>query len=201
MFSIVDAVGRARFCLFVRREELFFRNRRWPQLMEPVVIRLHELDRHVRVEVVRRDDVEHREVRDLVRMIEREPLADAAAAIVADDGKSREAVVVHHLDHVDCHRALGVVGMIRRVGRLAAVAISAQVRHHDRVILREIWRDLVPRHMGLRRAVNQQQRRTVAAAHDVDLGPGRLHAFVFETGGEEVQRVGLLLRGRSWRSG
>ena len=68
-------------------------------------------------------------------MIERETLSDAAAAVVADDREAVEAVVVHDLDHVERHRALRVVGVVLAVGRLAAVAVAAQVRHDHRVIL------------------------------------------------------------------
>ena len=99
---------------FVLRLDLVLGNRRRAQLVEPVVVRLHELDRHVRVEVVRRHDVEHGQVRDLVLVIERQALPDAAAAVVADDGKAIEAVVLHHFDHVEGHRALRVVGVVRR---------------------------------------------------------------------------------------
>ena len=121
-------------------------------------------------------------------------MPDAAAAIVADDREAIEAVVLHDLDHVERHRALRVVGVVLAVGRLAAVAVAAQVRHDDGVILRELRRDDVPRHVRLRRAVDEQQRRTVAAAHDVDRRARGLHLLVLEAGREEVQRVGVRLR-------
>jgi hypothetical protein len=109
--------------------------------------------------------------------------------------------VLHHFDHVERHRALRVVRVIRRVGRLAAVAVAAEVRHDDRVVFGEVGRDFVPRHVRLRRAVNQEQRRTIAAADDVDVGAGCLDAFVLEARREEMERVGVLLGGDRTASG
>ena len=101
-------------------------------------------------------------------MIERHAVRDAPAAIVADDRKPVEAEMLHHFDLVERHRALRVVGMILAVRRLAAVAVAAQVRRDDRVLLREFRRDEPPRDVRLRRAVQQQQRRTLAADDAVD---------------------------------
>ena len=54
-------------------------------------------------------------------------MADASAAIVAHDGKPVEAEMLHHLDLVERHRPLGIVGVVLAVGRLAAVAVAAQM--------------------------------------------------------------------------
>ena len=58
---------------------------------------------------------------------------------------------------------------------LAAVAVAAQVRGDDGVVARELARDGVPRDAALRRAVQQQHGRPVAADHGMDHGARRLH--------------------------
>ena len=68
------------------RLELVLGPGRGAQIVEPVEVRLDELNVHVRVEVVGGDDVEHRRVRHLVGVIERHAVRDAAAAVLSDDG-------------------------------------------------------------------------------------------------------------------
>ena len=51
-------------------------------------------------------------------VIESEPVSDAPAAIVTAHEEARMAERRHHLDHVERHRALGVVCMIGRVAGL-----------------------------------------------------------------------------------
>ena len=87
-------------------------------------------------------------------------MADAAAAIVPDHRELVEAEALHDLDLVERHRALRVVRVVLAVGRLAAVAVAAQVGHDHRVVLRELRRDEAHRHVRLRRAVHQEERRT-----------------------------------------
>ena len=113
----------------------------------------------MRVEIVRRHDVEHAGVRHRVGVIERHPVRDASAAIVADDGELVEAEVLHHLDLIEGHRALRVVGVVLAVRRLAAVAVSAEIGHDHGVLGGELRRHESPRDVGLRRAVQQQDRR------------------------------------------
>jgi len=168
---------------------------RGAQVVEPVKVRLHEFDRHMRVEIVRRHDVQHGEMRDLVGVIERHAVSHAPAAVVPDNRKPIEAVVLHDFDHVERHRPLRVVGVVVAVGRFAAVTVATEVGHDHRVVLGELGRDDVPGHVGLRRAVDEQQRRAVATAYHVDGGARRLNLVVFESGREEVQRIGLGLRG------
>ena len=93
-------------------------------------------------------------------MLDAEAPRDARAAIVADDGKAIVAERVHHVDVVLRHGALRVVRVIVAVRRFAAVAVAAQVRQDDREALRQARRDLVPLDVGLRIAVDHQERRT-----------------------------------------
>ena len=129
---------------------------------------LHERQRHVRVEVMRRHDVEHREAGHAIGVIERHAMADAAAAIMADECELLEPELAHDLDLIERHRALGVVGVILAVRRLAAVAVATQVGDDDGVVLGEIGRHQPPRDHRLRRAMQQQHRRALPGHRAVD---------------------------------
>ena len=109
-----------------------------PQIVEPVKVRLHEVDVDVRVEIVGRHDVDQHGLRDVVGVIERHPVGDAAAAILADDREPVEAEVLHDVDLVLRHRALRIVRMIGQALRLAAVAVAAQVAGDDGEVLGEL---------------------------------------------------------------
>ena len=49
---------------------------------------------------------------DGLRMIERQAVRHAAATVVADDGEALEAEVLHQLDLVLRHGALGIVAVV-----------------------------------------------------------------------------------------
>ena len=82
-----------------------------------------------------RNDVEHRRLGDLVGVVQRHPMHHAAAAVVADGRELVEPEVLHHFDLILGHRALGVAGMVLAVGRLAAVAVTPEVRRHHGIVL------------------------------------------------------------------
>ena len=65
--------------------------------------------------------------------------------------------------------------------RLGAVAVATQVGGDDSVVLSERGRDLVPHDVGLRIAVQQQQRRAVALDYQVDGNTVDRDAFGLET--------------------
>ena len=94
----------------------------------------------------------------------------AAAAIVTDDGKLLEAEVLHHLDLIQRHVALRIVGMVRSVRHLAAVAVATKVWRNDGVLLRELRTDEAPCDVRHRRTVQQQEGRTLSALDDVNRG-------------------------------
>ena len=108
-------------------------------------------------------------------------MADAGAAVVAHDVEAMETQRGHHLDLIPRRGALAM--LVEVVGcRLAAVAVAAQVRHHHRVVRGKRRRHLVPHHVGLRVAVEQEERRALAAFHQIDgggrgLDPGLGEAF------------------------
>ena len=87
------------------------------------------------VHVERRHDVDHGEALDALRMVEREPVRDAAAAVVADDGEALVAERAHQRDQVGGHRALAVLRVIelgrRRGRRLGRIAVAAQVGNDE----------------------------------------------------------------------
>ena len=66
----------------------------------------------------RRQDVEEGEALDAARPVERQPVADARAAIMADDGEAHVPERFHHGDHVPSHLALGIDG-VRGIARAA----------------------------------------------------------------------------------
>src|SRR5688572_12236192 len=96
-------------------------------------------------------------------MIQRQSTGDAPAAIVSREGEAIEAEMTHHFDLVLRHRALGIAGVTVAVGRLAAVAVAAQIRRYDSELFGELRRDVPPLDMRLRPALQQQQRRSAAA--------------------------------------
>jgi hypothetical protein len=55
--------------------------------------------------VENRDDVQHCQRADAVGLIQREPVRDTRAAIVADDGVMRDAELVHRVGNDTRHRA------------------------------------------------------------------------------------------------
>ena len=76
-------------------------------------------------------------------------------------------------------------------GRLAAVAVAAQVGRYHRVVRGKRRRHLVPHHVGLRVAVEQEERRAPAAFHQIDGGGRGLDPGL----GEAVEHAWLVHRG------
>ena len=125
-------------------------------------------------------------------MVERQPVRHAAAAVMTHDGKPVEAEMLHQIDLVLRHGALGIVDVVLAVLGLAAVAVAAQVRRDDGVFLRQFRRHAKPRQVGQRGAVDQEQGRAAATDHRVQrraAGPDLLHP---EAGQQaRIQRVAL----------
>ena len=74
-----------------------------------------------------RNDIEHGQPGNGVRMVERHAVADASTAIVADDRKPLEAERAHQLDEVACHLTLAEAFTVRAAGRCTRAAIPPQV--------------------------------------------------------------------------
>jgi hypothetical protein len=110
-----------------------------------------------------RDDVEHGEPFDRVRVVERHPVGDAAAAVVAGDGEPVESDRGHRLDLVEGHRALAVGRVVGRRRRAERVAVAREVGGHHGVAFGEQGRDRMPHQLGLGIAVQEQDRRAAPA--------------------------------------
>src|SRR5579871_3537851 len=117
----------------------------------------------------RRHDIQYRELGHTIVMVERHAMSDASAAIMTDHRELFEAEMLHHFDLILGHGALRVAGVILTIRRLAAIAIAAQIRGDHREVFRERGRDLMPDHVRLRIAVQQQQSGSAAARNGVDL--------------------------------
>ena len=85
-----------------------------------------------------------------------------------------ETQLGHDLNLVVRRRALAVDAEVAVRCRLAAVAVSREIGRYHREPLSEPGRDLVPHDMGLRIAVQQQYRRPLPPAHEIDRCTRRL---------------------------
>ena len=132
--------------------------------MEPVVVVAREAHVGGVVHVQRRRDVDHAQPAHRLRVVDREAVRDAPAAVMADQPEALVAQRAHQRDHVGRHRALAVVGVVGEPGRFRRIAVAAQVGHHEEETVGQPPRDAVPQHVRLRKAVQQQQRRAVPVA-------------------------------------
>ena len=125
---------------------------------------------HIRhaVHMFRRRDVEHRQPRDPIRIVGGQTMGDTPTPVMADDGVAIKPQVRHQARQVPRHGALGIGRMVRVRRRLAAVAVTAQIGHDQGVMPRHQGRQLVPHGMGLRIAVQQQNRRPLASRAEID---------------------------------
>ena len=64
--------------------------------------------------------------------------------------------LLHNLDLVLCHDALGIMQVLFIAMGLVAVTVPAEVCCHHRKLLGQAWGDLVPHDVRLRIAVEEQ---------------------------------------------
>ena len=121
-------------------------------------------------------------------MIEREPIGDAAAAIVAGEAEMHVAERLHHLDHRVRHGALGVGRMRRVAGRRGGPAVAGQIRHDQAEMPRQRRRHAVPHDIGLRIAMEQKERRPLPSGAREDASGGGVDPL----GGEAWKEVGKI---------
>jgi hypothetical protein len=138
---------------------------------EPVPVAHAERDVGRVERVPGRNDVEHRELGDRLRVVQRHPVADPGATVVPHHGELVESEFAHHQHLVPRHRALRVRLMIVAARGLAAVAVAAKVGEDYGVMFGEYRRDVMPHDVGLRVAVQQQYRAAVALAPDKRVYP------------------------------
>ena len=92
-------------------------------------------------------------------MIEREPIGDTTPAVVPGETKMHVAERLHHFDHRVRRRPLRV-GPCRRPMPARRTRRSRQIRHHQTEMSRQRRRHPVPHDVGLRIAVQQEERRS-----------------------------------------
>ena len=90
-------------------DQVVFGARRRQQVTEPVRVPAHEIECDVGVEIVGRNDIEHRQLQHTVRMIDRHSSSDAGAAVVPNHAELAEAQVFHDLHTVERHGTLGII--------------------------------------------------------------------------------------------
>ena len=119
-------------------------------------------------------EVEEEQAGDALGVSARHRLHDAAADVVADDAGLFHPERVEHRQHVG-----GVLRVAPRAVRLVAVAEAAQVRRDQRVAVGEAVHHRLPGEGKLRPAVEQEQRRPLPHARDVEGGALRLDGQMF----------------------
>ena len=111
-------------------------------------------------------NIEQRQLFDAAGMVERKPIAQSSAAIMADDAETHVAQLLHHVYDVFAHSAFAI-GLAVRAARRRRPAVAAQIHRHHMKALGELARHARPHEMGLRKPVQQKQRlraRIAAAA-------------------------------------
>ena len=119
-------------------------------------------------------------------MIDRQAVRHPRAAVVAADQEAAMTEMLHHLDEVARHLLLGVGRVVGRGLGLERAAVAAQVGADHREALRHLRCHGVPHGVRLRVAVQQQQRRSGAAAAQAHLAAGDCHVLEREAGEEHV---------------
>lgn len=107
------------------------------------VVRMHgRRSGHVRPDVARRYDVENRQTRDNLRMVEREAIRDAGASIVTGDRKPLETESSHGCDLIECNGSLAVAtvcfvrcGLVGTAVTLSIVQATKPLRRATEVVV------------------------------------------------------------------
>jgi hypothetical protein len=120
-------------------------------------------------------DVQDSGAADPGGVVEAHPVHDPCATVVSDRGEGVEAETRHRRDLVRGHGSFAVLGVVGAGGRFRGTAIAAQIRQHDGVALGQDRGDLMPHHMRLRIAVQQQDRWSGAGCAAGDADPVDVH--------------------------
>ena len=137
----------------------------------------------------RRHDVDRHKCAHGLGVVERQAVGDPSTAVVAGHHEPLVAERAHHGEAVLGHRALGVDRVLGVAARRGAGAVAAQVGDDQGELARQLGRHLVPADVGLRVAVQQEQRRARAAGAQEDRAAGGVDAPCLETGKEIGQRT------------
>jgi hypothetical protein len=106
-------------------------------------------------------------------MVEGQAIGDPPAAIMAGEEEVREAEALHDDHHVPGHGPLGIGRVLGVGGRTAALPIAAKICGDHGEIAGQQRGDAAPHQMGLRKAMQQEERRPGAGGPQEDAGlPG-----------------------------
>ena len=92
-------------------------------------------------------------------MVERQPIADAPAAIMTHEREMDVTECLHRLDHRLCHGALRIGPVIVGRRRDRRPAIARQTKENDGAVAGDLGGDPVPHDLRLRKTVQQEDRR------------------------------------------
>jgi hypothetical protein len=117
-----------------------------------------------------RNNVEDGHARHALGMIERHSVGDPRAAVMTDDGEALVGECGHDLDEIARHLALAEALAVRTAGGRARRTVTAQVRRHYSVVSRESRRYRAPEEVRLRKTVQEEHGRALAAGRIVVVG-------------------------------
>src|SRR5262249_57505024 len=101
------------------------------------------------------ENSEHCKLLEWAGMIEREPIADAAAAVVSGKAEVHKTDRLHRFHHGLRHGALGVWRMVDLRPRRCRPAITRQIGDHEREMFAKRRREAVPHHVALRMTMKE----------------------------------------------
>ena len=165
---------------------------------QPVIGLHRKLDGEIVPHRIGRHDVEHAEAGHAARMIQGHAIANAAAPVMTYHGKAVMPELLHQMQEVVRHGALGIGEVIGAVQRAGRVSITPKIGHHAGEALHKIRRDPVPHGMGLRKSMNEEQGRAMAADAGKDIGVADAQPM-FAGGGEQLVHGGRLHPGGELR--
>ena len=119
-------------------------------------------ERAVRASVhgLRGSNVQDGQPRHVTWMIQRQPMRDTATTIVTSEMKAFEAKRPHYAHLIKSHGAFRVIDVVGAAFDFAGCTVPPQVCCNDGETLGQPGSDLVPAEVGLRKSMQQQQRRT-----------------------------------------
>ena len=127
-------------------------------------------------------NIEGGQAQHTLRMVERHAVTHSYAAVMTDDVPRFNFEIIHECHHVLGHGAFTVNSMIARGGgRLATIAVAAHIWCDDPIVIDQLRRYLVPEDVGLRIAMQQQERWTDAGLDEIDLDAIHRAPFMVKT--------------------
>jgi hypothetical protein len=98
-------------------------------------------------------------VRDGIRVIENQSVRDTAAPVATRKDETGWTQRSHHGDLDFRHLTLGIVDMAATAWQLATIPVAAKIGSHDTEMFSESRTKLAPNNMGVRVAMQEDDRR------------------------------------------